>query len=151
MVCPSAARCRITACKSWIWRVISGLPRHMAARVGIAPIHLENYRRAQAHQVSITFWEEFSGLLIGSERLFEPRASDTVADALCKVAQIEALVRRIRRAQQALQSPLQVLRANQERLGLFLARLDQTHCGPRRQGGEELLCRPCRVKLQSVV
>jgi hypothetical protein len=48
-----------------------------------------------------------------------------------------------------LQPPLQILRSDEERLGLFFSRLDQTNCGPRWQSREEVLISAHRVKFKS--
>jgi hypothetical protein len=47
-----------------------------------------------------------------------------------------------------LQAPLQILRPNQERLGIFFARFDQTDGGVRRQGREEVFSRARSVKFE---
>jgi hypothetical protein len=67
-----------------------------------------------------------------------------------KVTQIQPLARRINGTQQPLQPPPQILRADQERLGPFLARFDQANRRTRRQGREKLFLAR-RIKFESTV
>jgi hypothetical protein len=46
---------------------------------------------------------------------------------------------------------VQILRSNQERLGLFFARFDQANRRPWRQGREEMLFRPRTIKFKYTV
>src|SRR5438445_8800079 len=90
-------------------------------------------------------------MLVVGEGLFERRACQAVANVASKVAQIQPLASRIDRSEQTLQSPLQILGANQERLGIFSARLDKANGSLRRQGREEVFFRACSIKFESTV
>src|SRR5215467_6470950 len=63
----------IRACSRRAVLVQLNLARHIAARVGIAEIHLQDCRRAQTHQAAVTYRKEVTGLLVVGERLLEPR------------------------------------------------------------------------------
>ena len=127
------------------------LARHVTARVGILQIHFEDRGRTQAHEVAVALWKHFFGLLIVSEILLESRAGQPVSDATGEISQVEAFACWICRAKQALQSPLQVLRADQERLGLFFAGFNEANGGTRRQSREEVLLRASSIKFQATI
>ena len=91
------------------------------------------------------------GVLVVSECLFEWRAGQAVTNAAREIAQIQPLACRIDWPEQALQSPLQILRANQERLGVLFARLNQANGWLRRESREEVFLRPRTVKFESAV
>lgn len=90
-------------------------------------------------------------MLIVGECLFEGRANQAITDTARESAQIQALAGGIDWAEKTKQSPLQVLRANQERLGFLFARFDQANRWLRWQGGEEVLLRPRTVEFESAV
>ena len=90
-------------------------------------------------------------MLVIGERLFERRIRQPVADAARKFAQIQPLACRIERSKEPLQPPLQILRANQERLGFFIARFDQANRRPRWQGREEKPFRLRGIKFESTI
>ena len=63
-------------------------------------------------------------MLIVSESLFERRDGKTITNAAREIAQVQALTCGIDWPEKALQAPLQILRADQEGLGVLIAWLD---------------------------
>jgi hypothetical protein len=80
---------------------------------------------------------EFRVLVVG-EGLFEFGAGEAVADEFCEVAEIEAFAGGVWRAEETLHAFAEVLRADEERLGIFSVRLDEADGGERRESGEEV-------------
>ena len=114
------------------------MARDVAARVGIAQADFEDGGRAEASELAVAPGEKMFGDLVVGEGLLEPGASEAIADGAREIAKIEALAGRLGGAEKALQSAAQVLRADEERLGVFRACLDQADGGARREGGEEV-------------
>src|ERR1700735_1456263 len=77
------------------------------------------------------------GLVVGVG-LLEFGAGEAVADAASEFAEVEAFAGGVERAEQALHAFAEVLRADQERLGVFGVWLDQADGGARGQSGEEV-------------
>ena len=96
----------------------------IAPRIGVPEIHLQHGGWPQAHQVAVALGKELLRVDVVGERLFKRRACQPVADAARERAQIQSLARGINGTQQPMQSPLQILRANQERLGFFFSRFN---------------------------
>lgn len=71
-------------------------------------------------------------------------------DAARELAKIEALAGGVERAEEALHAFAKVLRADEERLGVFSVRLDQADGGTRRESGEEIFVARC-VKVLAAV
>ena len=69
---------------------------------------------------------------------------------MCEIAEIEALRGGIRRAEKALHTFAEVLRADEERLGVFSARLNQTDGGDWWECGEEVFVVGCVEFLAAV-
>lgn len=57
---------------------------------------------------------------------------------MCEVAEVEAFGRGIGRAEEALHTFAEVLRANEEGFGIFSARLNKNDSGAGRESGEEV-------------
>ena len=94
--------------------------------------------RTPGRDFAIALREKMFGVLVVGEDLFERRASEAVTNAAREFAQIQALAGWVWRAEEALQAAAQVLRANQEGLGVFRAGFDEADGGFGRQGGEEV-------------
>ncbi len=90
-------------------------------------------------------------MLVVGECLFERRTRQPIADAARKLAQIQPLACRIDGPQQPLQSPLQILRANQKGLGFFFAGFDEANRRQRWQGREEVFFRPRCIEFESAI
>lgn len=112
--------------------------RGVAARISVAQTDFENGRRTQAHERAVALRENLPGVLIVDERLLEPGAGEPIANGDGEFAEIEAFAGGIGRTEKALKAAAQVLRTNQERLGVFAASFDQTDGGTRGKGSEEI-------------
>ena len=97
------------------------------------------------------FWKNLFRMPVVGKRLFEWRPRQAIANAARKVAQVQSLARGVNWSQQPLQSPPQILRANQERLGFFFTRLNQANRRQCRQSREEVFVRTCRIEFESAI
>jgi hypothetical protein len=78
------------------------------------------------------------GVLIVGEDLLERGAGESIADSAREFAEIEALAGWNGRAKEALEAAAQVLRADEERLGIGGAGLDEADGRARGKCGEEI-------------
>lgn len=112
--------------------------RDVTARISVAQADLENCWRAETHERAVALGKDFPRVMIVRERLLERRAGQAITNGASEFAEIEALAGGIGRAEKALETAAQVLRADQERFGVGGVVLDEADGGARREGGEEV-------------
>src|SRR5260370_630430 len=111
----------------------------VATRIGVAEAHLQNGGRPDAQHVLVALGEKFLRVEVAGEDLLEARAGKAVAHAACHLAEIETLAGGIGWTEQTLETALQILRADQQRLGARVAKFDEANSWTLRKSGEEVL------------
>ena len=141
----------VSACCGGAGFVDGDAASDVAARVGVAQADFEDGGRAQTREFAIAVREKMLGVLVVGEDLFERGAGEAVTNAAREFAEIEAFACWIGRAEEALQAAAQVLRADEEGLGVFGAGFDKADSGFGRQGGEEIFVRAGGIEFEAAV